>query len=498
MSTETLPSPEALSFISRKHRLLINNEWVSAKSGQEFDVLNPATESTIASVQRGNSIDIDLAVDAARTAFDRGPWSRMRACDRSRLMLRLADLIEKHQEELSHIEVLDNGMPLAFAMHLMSSASEWMRYYAGLADKIHGQHSSASVSGDSNHIHAYSSLQPVGVAALVIPWNGPAGTLVMKLAPALAAGCCCVVKPAENTPLSALRLGELTVEAGFPPGVINIVTGFGQEAGAALAASNRVDKISFTGSTAVGKEIVRASTGNLKRVTLELGGKSPCIVFDDADLDLAIPGAAMAIFANTGQVCFAGSRLYVQRRVYDRVLSGIGKIVGDMKIGNGLNTENVLGPLISEKQREQVASYVTSGRRDGAEVVVGGKSIEGPGFFFQPTIFANTRSDMKIVREEIFGPVLVATPFDEVDEVLAMANDTKYGLGAGVFSRDVNKVHHMAHHLQTGNVWVNHYGTVHPSLPFGGFKESGWGREMGMDGLEAFLEKKSVYVKLNL
>lgn len=498
MNQAAPPVPVALDFLNAEHRLLINNEWVPALSGRAFDVIDPATGQVISSVQEGGSEDIEAAVQAARQAFDAGPWRKMRPCDRGRLLLRFADLIEANREELSHIEVLDNGMPLAFANHLMTGASEWTRYYAGLADKLHGRNASSSLSGDGVHTHAYSASQPVGVAGLILPWNGPAGTLIIKLAPALAAGCCCVIKPAENTPLSALRLGELAIEAGFPPGVINIVTGFGQEAGAALAQHPQVDKISFTGSTAVGKEIVRASAGNLKRLTLELGGKSPCIVFDDADLDLAIPGAAMAIFANTGQVCFAGSRLYVQRRVYDQVVSGIQEIISSMKIGSGFDPGNALGPLISEKQRRQVEAYVDSGRQDGAELLVGGTAVEGPGYFYRPTVFSNTRADMKIVQEEIFGPVLVATPFDELEEVLQLANDTRYGLGAGVFSRDVNKVHYLADRLQAGNIWVNSYGTVHPALPFGGFKESGWGREMGMEGLEAFLEKKSVYIQLSI
>ena len=498
MNQAISPSPEALRFLGSDHRLLINNEWVTAQTSKTFDVINPANGEFIASVQEGGSADVDAAIEAARRAFDTGPWRKMRACDRGRLLLRFADLIEANREELSHIEVLDNGMPLAFANHLITGASEWTRFYAGLADKLHGRNASASLSGDGSHTHAYSSIQPVGVVGLILPWNGPAGTLIIKLAPALAAGCCCVIKPAENTPLSALRLGQLAIEAGFPPGVVNIVTGFGQNAGAALAQHPQVDKISFTGSTAVGKDIVRASAGNLKRVTLELGGKSPCMVFDDADLDLAIPGAAMAIFANTGQVCFAGSRLYVQRKVYDEVVDGIRNIITGMQIGSGFDPANALGPLISEKQRQQVEAYVNSGRQDGAEILAGGTAVDGPGYFYKPTVFSNIRADMKIVQEEIFGPVLVATPFDEMEEVLQLANDTRYGLGAGVFSRDVNKVHYMAERLEAGNVWVNSYGTVHPSLPFGGFKESGWGREMGMEGLEAFLEKKSVFIQLSI
>jgi acyl-CoA reductase-like NAD-dependent aldehyde dehydrogenase len=332
--------------------------------------------------------------------------------------------------------------------------------------------------------------------ALIIPWNGPIGAFAIKVAPALAAGCSCILKPAELTPLTALRLGELALEAGVPPGVLNIVTGFGQTAGAALVRHRDVDKVSFTGSTAVGKEIVREAAHTLKRVTLELGGKSPCIVFDDADMEEAIPGASMGIFANTGQVCFAGSRLYVQKKSFDKVVQGIADHAAKIPIGNGLDPANMLGPLISEKQYRRVDNYIEEAKADGAELVCGGRRYGEQGFFMTPTIFANVRRDMRIVREEVFGPVLVATPMDSLDDITAAANDTRYGLGAGIFTRDVNKAHLVAEKLRSGNVWVNCYGVVHPSMPFGGFKESGWGREMAVEGLEAFLEKKSVFIQL--
>lgn len=496
MSTMVQPMQKVLDYLGRSHKMLINNEWRAARSGRTFEVINPATGSVIANVSEASAEDVDDAVAAARRAFDQGPWRTMNAAQRGRLMWRLADLLEANAEELAHLEVMDNGMPIAFAEYLTVCCVNWLRYYAGMTDKVLGKNASAAISGDGTHMHAYSACEPVGVAGLITPWNGPAGTLIIKLAPALAAGCCCVVKPAENTPMTTLRIGELVLEAGFPPGVVNIVTGFGPIAGAALVEHNAVDKISFTGSTEVGKSIVKAATGNLKRVTLELGGKSPCIVLDDADLESAIPGAAMAIFANTGQVCFAGSRLFVHKRVYDKVVAGIAEYAKGMKVGTGFDRANALGPLISEKQRGRVNSYVEAGRAAGAEVVTGGQLVKREGFFVEPTIFANVTADMKIVREEIFGPVLVATPFDDLDAVLNQANDTRYGLGAGIFGNDLNQVHYLASRLQTGNVWVNCYGTVHPSLPFGGYKESGWGREMGTEGLEAFVERKAVFISL--
>jgi len=498
MSTVVQPLPAVLDYLRGPHHPLIDNERRPAKSGRTFEVINPATGDVIANVGEGSAEDINDAVTSARRAFDQGPWRKMTAAQRGLLMWRLADLIAANSQELIQLEVMDNGMPIAFAEHLAVYCVDWLRYYAGLADKVLGKNASDVISGDGVFMHAYSTSEPLGVAGLITPWNGPAASLMMKLAPALAAGCCCVVKPAENTPMTALRIGELAVEAGFPPGVVNVVPGFGPIAGAALVEHKGVDKISFTGSTAVGKSIVKVAADTLKRVTLELGGKSPCIVLDDADLEAAIPGAAMAIFANTGQVCFAGSRLFVQKRVYDKVIAGVADYAGSMKIGSGFDRQNMLGPVISEKQRQRVNSYIEAGRKAGAEIVRGGKpAARDGGYFVEPTIFANVTADMTIVREEIFGPVLVATPFDDLDAVVRQANDTRYGLGAGVFTNDVSKAHYLASRLQTGNVWVNCYGTVHPSLPFGGHKESGWGREMGTEGMDAFLEKKAVFVRLN-
>ena len=498
MSAIEQVSPKVQAYLEKEHRLFIDNEWVSPRSTRGFDVINPANAEVIASVSEADVADVNDAVAAARRAFDQGAWGTMLASRRGMLIWRLSELLEANAEELIQLEVLDNGMPISFAEHLMRYCVDWLRYYAGMTDKIFGKNASGILSGDGASVHAYSSSQPLGVAGLITPWNGPLGSLIIKLAPALAAGCAVVIKPAENTPLTTLRLGELVAEAEFPAGVVNILTGFGTVAGAALVEHPDVDKISFTGSTEVGKQIVRAATGNLKRVTLELGGKSPCIVMDDAKLETAIPGAAMAIFANTGQVCFAGSRLYVHKKVYDEVVEGIAEFAKGLKVGSGFDRENLLGPLISAEQLERVTSYVTAGTTAGAEIVTGGGTVScDNGFFVEPTVFANVNANMDIVREEIFGPVLCVTPFDDIEEMVQQANDTRYGLGAGIFSRSVNHVHHIASRLQTGNVWVNSYGTVHPALPFGGFKESGWGREMGTEGLEAYLEKKSVFINLD-
>lgn len=432
---------------------------------------------------------------AARRSFESRIWRGKTAAVRSQILWAFADLVEANLEELRHLEILDNGMPQAFADYVVRGSAEWIRHYARLATSIFGRNVSGSVSGEQA-FHAYSAHEPVGVAGLITPWNGPIITFALKVAPALAAGCSVVVKPAENTPLTALRMGELAAEAGIPDGVINIVTGFGHEAGAALANHPDVDKISFTGSTAIGKSIVQASAGNLKRLTLELGGKSPCIVFDDADMDTAIPAAAMGIFANTGQVCFAGSRLFVQRKSFDRVVDGIADFAKSLKIGNGLDPENDLGPLISDRQHQRVLEYIGIGQAEGAKLVTGGGSRGGSGFFVEPTVFADVNANMRIVREEIFGPVLVATPFNDIDEVIRAANDTRYGLGAGVFTNDVNKAHRLADRIEAGNIWVNCYGIMHPALPFGGYKESGWGREAGTEGLDAFIEKKAVVIQL--
>jgi len=496
MAAGPYPANLGIEFLERRQLLWIDGEYREAHNGGSIDILNPATGTVIAQSALGDSADIDGAVAAARRSFDARVWRGMPAAERARVMWRFADMLETHAKDLANIEVLNNGMPLAFAQWMISSSAQWLRHYAGLTTQIFGRNASAAVSGGQASVHAYTASEPVGVAGLIVPWNGPAGSFAIKVAPALAAGCSIVVKPSELTPLSALFMAELAAKAGVPAGVLNVVPGLGSVAGQALVDHPDVDKISFTGSTQVGKHIVRSAAGTLKRVTLELGGKSPCIVFDDADLDTAIPAAAMAIFANSGQVCFAGSRLFVQRNSFDKVVSGIAKIASTMKIGSGFDADTMIGPLISERQRERVQNFIERGVREGAELVTGGSAVGDNGFFVQPTLFANARADLQIAREEIFGPVLVATPWDDLDDLIKSANDTRYGLGAGIFTTHLSKAHRVAERLQAGNVWVNCYGSMHPTMPFGGFKESGWGREMGTEGLDAFLEKKSVFMSL--
>ena len=481
------------SYLATPRRMLVGEEWLEAEGGETIAVEDPATGREIARVPAGGKADIDKAVAAARRSFDSRVWRGMAHEKRAALMWKLSDLILANIDELIRLEVLDNGMPTAFAQATIAGAANGLRYYAGMCSQISGR--TANVGSDLE-FHAYSVAEAVGVVGIITPWNGPMATLFGKLAPALAAGCSVVVKPAELTSLTALRAGELILEAGIPAGVVNIVTGIGAVAGAALVENPDVNKVSFTGSTAVGRSLVIAAAGNLKRVTLELGGKSPVFIFDDADLETAIPAAAMGIFANTGQVCFAGSRLYVQDGIHDQVVAGIEAFAKNLKLGSGLDTGNHLGPLISAKQRERVLSYIESGRADGAELVTGGGVHGDEGWFIEPTIFTGTTPDMKIVQDEIFGPVLSVMRFDGIDDVARLGNATSYGLGAGVYTRDVSKAHKAARLLDAGNVWVNCYGRTDKTLPFGGFKQSGWGRESGPEGLDAFLEKKAVYVKL--
>ncbi len=481
------------AYLAAPRRMLIGGDWVEAVSGETIDVIDPATEQVIGRVPAGGRQEVDSAVRAARASFDARVWRGLNGERRAAVMWKLADLMQANIEELSRLEILDNGMPGFFASATIGAAIAGLRYYGGSASKIFGR---TVQMGADLEFHAYSVAEPVGVCAIITPWNGPLATLCTKLAPALAAGCSVVVKPAELTSLTALRLGELALEAGLPEGVLNIVTGHGHVAGAALVEHPDVNKVSFTGSTAVGKSIVQASAGNLKRVTLELGGKSPVFIFDDADLEAAIPAAAMGIFLNTGQVCYAGSRLFVQASIHDKVVAGLEAAAKAMNPGSGLERKTNLGPLISARQRERVLSYIESGRAEGAELVTGGGTVGDQGYFVEPTIFTNTKPEMKIVQEEIFGPVLSVATFDGLEDVARLGNATSYGLGAGVYTRDIGNAHRAARLLDAGMVWVNCYGRTDKSLPFGGFKQSGWGRENGPEGLDAYLEKKAVYVKL--
>jgi phenylacetaldehyde dehydrogenase len=487
----------AESFVRSPRKLLIGGDWVDAASGQTFATINPATEETLADVAHGQAADIDRAVRAARKAFaEDSPWRRMNASDRGRIIWRISELIEENAEELAMLESLDNGKPYTIAKAAdLVLAADLFRYMAGWPTKIEGATIPISALAAPGEYLAYTLREPVGVVGQIIPWNFPLVMASWKLGPALACGCTVVLKPAEQTPLSALRLGELMQEAELPDGVVNIVTGFG-DAGAALTAHGDVDKVAFTGSTEVGRLIVRAAAGNLKKLTLELGGKSPNVVFADADAETAILGSANAIFFNTGQSCNAGSRLYVQKPIFDEIVAGVAEQAKQFKLAPGTDPDAQLGPLISDEQFEKVLGYLDHGRREGAETVVGGKRHGDRGYFVQPTVLTNTAPTMKVEREEIFGPVVCAIPFDDPDEIVPVANDTNFGLAAAVFSRDISKAHRTARRLRAGTVYINNYGVVDAALPFGGYKESGWGRELGHEVLNNYLETKSVVTAL--
>jgi phenylacetaldehyde dehydrogenase len=474
--------------------MLIGADWVDAADGARLDVHNPATGQVFAKVPAGGAADIDRAVRVARAAFDEGPWPAASPAQRERLLLALADRIEANAQELAEIESLDNGKSVVLARHVdMAMAIDFLRYMAGWATKIEGATHDVSVPFmPQAKFFAWTRKEPVGVVGAIIPWNFPLLMAAWKIGPALAAGCTVVLKPAEETPLTALRLGELVLEAGIPPGVVNIVTGLGETAGAALAAHPGVNKIAFTGSTSVGKLVQRAAVENLTRVSLELGGKSPVIVLDDADPAQAAAGAAQAIFFNQGQVCTAGSRLYVQKKLFDRVVGDLAGIAAKMKLGPGLDPTSELGPLVSEMQMGRVCGYIDSGVGQGAKIATGGGRAGGSGYFVKPTVLVDARQDMRVVQEEIFGPVVVALPYDDVDDAVRLANDTPYGLGASIWSNDLARVHRMIPRIKAGTVWVNCHSMLDASLPFGGFKQSGIGREMGRAALDLFTETKSV------
>jgi phenylacetaldehyde dehydrogenase len=492
-------TPNVRQFLSAPKQMLIDGEWIDAASGKTFSVFDPATGETIAQVAEGEAEDIDHAVSAARHSFNKGSWRNLTPSDRGKILWHVGDLILDHLDEFAQLESLDNGKPVGVARVAdVPLAADMFHYMAGWATKLEGSTIPISVPyAPGAKFLAYTMRDPIGVVGQIIPWNFPLLMAAWKLGPALATGNSVVLKPAEQTPLSALLLGELLMQAGVPEGVVNIVTGFGETAGAALAAHMDVDKVAFTGSTEVGKMIVKAAAGNLKKVTLELGGKSPTVVFKDVgNVDDAIQGAANAIFFNHGQCCCAGSRLYVERALFDRVVEGVEERAKNIRLGPGLEPGTEMGPLVSQEQFNRVTDYIQSGVQQGAQAVSGANTTGGRGYFVPPTVFTRTKPEMKIVREEIFGPVVVAEPFDDFDEVLREANNTDYGLAASVWSKDIAKAHRAAHELRAGTVWVNCHNVFDAAMPFGGYKQSGWGREMGHAALDLYTESKTVCLAL--
>ncbi|HEX8997373.1 MAG TPA: aldehyde dehydrogenase family protein [Ktedonobacterales bacterium] len=477
-------------------KMLIGGQWVEAASGKTFETYNPATGSVLTHVAEGDAEDINRAVAAARRAFESGPWAKMSPSQRGRLLWRVAELIEEHADELAMLETLDNGKPIKYSRASdVPLTADHFRYFAGWATKIEGETIPVSVP----NMLTYTLREPLGVVGQIIPWNFPMQMASWKLAPALAAGNTVVLKPAEQTPLTALRIGELICEAGFPDGVVNIVPGFGHTAGATLAAHPDVDKIAFTGSTEVGKKIVQASAGNLKKVTLELGGKSPNIIFPDADLKWAVRGALTAIYFNTGQICTAGSRLFVHSSIYDETMSQLTDAANAMRVGMGADPATEVGPIISQEQLARVTGYIESGKSEGAVTRAGGERVGGElsgGYFLRPTVFDQAHDEMTIVREEIFGPVVVALPFDDVEEVARRANQSIYGLAAGVWTSDIKKAHKMVSLLKSGVIWVNTYNQFDAAAPFGGYRQSGYGREMGRAVLDAYTQVKTAWIGL--
>jgi aldehyde dehydrogenase (NAD+) len=489
----TATEPRRASRRTFQTKMLIDGQWRDSVSGKTFETVNPATEEVIARVAEGDAADIDLAVKAARKAFDSGPWRKTDARDRGRLLNRLADLIESNIDELSELETLDNGKPISESRNGdLPLVIDCLRYYAGWADKIHGQ--TVPVRG---RYFCYTKREPVGVAGQIIPWNFPMLMVAWKWGPALAAGCTVVMKPAEQTPLSCLRMGELAIEAGFPAGVINIVPGYGETAGDALVKHKAVDKIAFTGSTEVGRIIMRNAAETLKRVTLELGGKSPNIVFADADIDAAVNGAILGLYLNQGQCCCAGSRLFVEEKAYDQMVEKLARKAGARKLGDPFDPETEQGPQVDKTQFDKVLGYIESGKQQGARCVTGGGRSGSKGYFIQPTVFADVKDDMKIATEEIFGPVMQVLRFKNMDEVVDRANTTDYGLAAAVWTRDIGKAHAIADRVRAGTVWVNCYDVFDAAAPFGGFKASGIGRELGEKSLDNYTEHKTVTVSLD-
>ncbi|BBZ15410.1 aldehyde dehydrogenase family protein [Mycobacterium branderi] len=469
-------------------------------SGEAIAVVDPVTEEPITEFADGGEQAVDEAVARARASFESGVWQAMPGSERAKVLWRIAELIEQHADSLVEIDSLNTGMTLPHARQLVSASAEFFRYYAGWCTKVNGiAHDiqmTGGVTGSYSNLHAYTLKEPYGVVGLIFPWNGPVFNACAKLAPALAAGCSSVVKPAEETPLSAVLLDKLIAEAGVPDGVVNLVTGYGHTAGAALVAHPGVEKVAFTGSTEVGKQIVAASAGNLKKVMLELGGKSPVLIYDDADLSSAIPMAAMGVFMHSGQVCVCGSRLFVQRGVYDQVVEGIAAVADSLRLGGPKEDDVQIGPLVSQKQLTRVMGFIDEGKRDGVEVVTGGYRLDRRGYFVHPTVLTDVEPGMRLYQEEIFGPVVTVLPFDDEDEALALANDTTYGLAATAWTNNLGRAHRLAKRLQAGTVTLNCQTVFDPAMPLGGYKQSGWGYEWGREGIEAYMQTKSVWAQL--
>lgn len=489
-------APETQAFLAQPHKLLIGGAWVDGSG--EMESRDPATGLVLTKFATGGAAEVDLAVSAARAAFE-GPWRRMSVADRTALMFRLARIMEAHSRLLTELDIIDNGMPMFIAGLTTANCVEMVDYYAGAIMRIEG-----TTTAPPRHIAAetealtYTLREPVGVAGLIVPWNVPLSTAILKLAPALAAGCTVVIKPSEETPLSVLALGQMVLDAGFPAGVVNVVNGLGAEAGAALAAHPGVDKISFTGSTTTGRKIVTAALGNLKKVSLELGGKSPVVVMPDADLSLAIPGAAMATFFLQGQNCMAGTRIFAHAAVHDALLEGVAAFADAMVLGHGLDPATQQGPMISDAHARKVMGHISGAQAAGARLVAGGGRLDRPGNFIRPTVFAECTRDMAVMREEIFGPVMAVQRFEtlDLDQIARLANDTPYGLSGSVWTQDLSTAHRLVSRIRAGHVSINCHGAVGTNIPFGGFGQSGWGREFGQEGLDAYLETKAVTARL--